>query len=70
MSHQANPDFWTRHHRPPIHIQKSADQNFALLKQDPRRPSLHLKKVGRHGSVRVGDHDRAVGVQSPRGILW
>lgn len=51
-------------------IRKLADQNFALLKTDPRHPSLHLKKVGRHWSVRVGDHYRAVGVRSPQGILW
>ncbi len=70
MSHQANPDFWKHYHGLPLSIQKLADQNFALLKTDPRHPSLHLKKVGRHWSVRVGDHYRAVGVQSPQGILW
>ena len=70
MSHHANPDFWRRYHRLPSHIQKLADQNFALLKRSPRHPSLHLKKVGRHWPVRVGDHYRAVGVQSPHGILW
>ena len=43
MSHHANPDFWKHYHRLPVHIQKLADQNFALLKEDPRHPSLHLK---------------------------
>ena len=70
MSHQANPDFWKYYHQLPAHIQKLADQNFALLKNDPRHPSLHLKKVGRHRSVRVGNHYRAVGVESTQGILW
>ncbi len=70
MSYHANPDFWRCYHRLPAHIQKLADQNFALLKRSPRHPSLHLKKVERHWSVRVGNHYRAVGVQSPEGILW
>ena len=70
MSHHANPDFWRHYYRLPVHIQQLADQNFPLLKSDPRHPSLHLKKVVRHWSVRVGEHYRAVGVESPQGILW
>ena len=70
MSHQANPDFWERYHRLSDPVQKLADRCFALLKRDPRHPSLRLKKVGRHWSVRVGDHYRAVGVHSSQGILW
>jgi hypothetical protein len=49
---------------------KLADNNFILLKRNPRHPSLHLKKVGRFWSVRVGDHYRAIGVQSSDGIVW
>jgi hypothetical protein len=41
-----------------------------LLKNDPRHPSLHLKKVGRFSSVRVGLHYRAVAVEVPGGLLW
>ena len=70
MSHQANPDFWKFYGKLPAHIQKLADHNFALLRSNPRHPSLHFKKVGRHWSVRVGDHYRAVGVEFSQGILW
>ena len=70
MSHHAHPDFWSQYHRLPRHIRDLADHNFDLLKSDPRHPSLHLKKVGRHWSVRIGIHYRAVGVESPQGILW
>jgi hypothetical protein len=42
MSHHANPDLWKHYYRLPVHIQKLADQGFAL-KEDPRHPSLHLK---------------------------
>lgn len=52
MSHQANPDFWKFYHRFPVHIQQLADQNFALLKQDARHPSLRLKKIGRKFTCR------------------
>jgi hypothetical protein len=48
MSHQASPEFWKRYQRFPEHVRTLADQNFALLKNDPRHPSLHLKKIGRH----------------------
>lgn len=44
MSHQANPDFWKFYHQLPTHIQKLADQNFALLKNDPRYPLCTSKK--------------------------
>jgi hypothetical protein len=40
------------------------------LKQDPRHPSLHFKKVGRFWSVRVGGHHRALGVEASDGLLW
>ena len=70
MSHHANPDFWACYRRLPAEVQELADENLALLKRNPRHPSLHLKKVGGHWSVRVGAHYRAVGVESPQGILW
>ncbi|TFH15593.1 MAG: hypothetical protein E4H02_07565 [Lentisphaerales bacterium] len=70
MSHHANPRFWKSYGCLPKNIQKLADSSFSLLKADSRHPSLHLKKVGRYWSVRVGDHYRAMGVQSPDGIVW
>ncbi len=70
MNHLAHPRFWDRYHKLPEHVRSLADQNFDLLKVNPRHPSLHLKKVGRHWSVRVGIHYRALGVDYPEGILW
>jgi hypothetical protein len=43
---------------------------YALLKTDPRHPSLHLKRVGRFWSVRVGTGHRALGVEALDGIVW
>lgn len=47
-----------------------ADKNFALLKDDPKHPSLRLKKVGRFWSVRVGLAHRALAAEIEGGLLW
>jgi hypothetical protein len=70
LKHFASPDFWTLCRSLPQSIQDLADRSYALLKNDPRHPSLHLKKVGRYWSVRVGLHYRAVAVEVPDGLLW
>lgn len=52
-------------------MQQLADGCFDLLKADPRHPSLHLKKVGRYWSGRVGRQYRALAVEVPGGgLLW
>jgi mRNA-degrading endonuclease RelE of RelBE toxin-antitoxin system len=70
VNHHANPNFWKYYHDLPGRIQELADKNFKLLKKNPRHPSLHLKKVGRFWSVRVGNKYRSLGVDSPDGIIW
>jgi hypothetical protein len=40
------------------------------LKENPRHPSLHLKKVSRFWSIRVGIHYRSIGIEPPEGIIW
>jgi hypothetical protein len=40
-----------------------------LLKENPRHPSLHLKKVGRFWSARVGSRYRALAVEVDAGLL-
>ena len=54
----------------PVSVRGLADRAFALLKRDPRHPSLHFKKVGRFWSARVGLHYRAIGVEVLDGVLW
>jgi hypothetical protein len=54
----------------PQDVQKLADQAYALLKQDPRHPSLRFKKVGRFWSARVGAHYRALAVEDESGFVW
>lgn len=51
-------------------IQEVADKNFELLKENANHPSLHLKKVGRFWSVRVGIKYRALAVEMDEGLIW
>jgi hypothetical protein len=37
---------------------------------DPHHPSLHLKKMGRFWSVRVGLHYRALAVETESDRVW
>jgi mRNA-degrading endonuclease RelE of RelBE toxin-antitoxin system len=70
MRHFTSPSFWECYDRLPSSIQELADKNFALLKANPRHPSLHTKKVGRYWSVRVGTKYRALAVEIEEGLLW
>lgn len=47
-----------------------ADKNFDLLKENPRHPSLHFKRVGDVWSVRVGIDYRALALPSADGFDW
>jgi hypothetical protein len=62
MRHFASPAFWDAYLRLPDRVRDLADKNYALLKSNPKHPSLHFKKIGRYWSVRVGIHHRALGV--------
>ena len=70
MRHFASPAFGERYEELPGSVQELADKNYEILKADPRHPSLHLKKVGKYWSVRVGRKHRALGVDVEEGILW
>ncbi|MEK7250318.1 MAG: hypothetical protein AAB209_07855 [Bacteroidota bacterium] len=70
MNHYADRDFWRSYYRLPVSTQELADKSFALLKSNPRHPSLQFKKVGHYWSARVGSDYRAVAVQVSDGFLW
>jgi hypothetical protein len=70
MRHFASPLFWETYGVLPQSIQDLADKNFKLLKENSNHPSLHLKKVGKYWSVRVGRKYRAVAVEMQAGLLW
>jgi hypothetical protein len=70
VKHLATPEFWFHYRGLPTEIQSLADKSFELLKSDPRHPSLHLKKVGRFWSVRVGLRHRALAKEREEGLVW
>lgn len=70
MKHFTTPEFWELYNQLPEQIRNPADKNYALLKEDPRHPSLHFKKIESFWSVRVGAHYRALGIDHEDGVLW
>jgi hypothetical protein len=70
LIHHASPRFWASYRVLPEAVRDLADKSFALLKADPRHPSLRLKKVGEFWSARIGLHHRAIAVEGPEGLVW
>jgi hypothetical protein len=54
----------------PETVQRLAQSNFQLLKENPRHPSLHFKKIGQIWSVRVGLAHRALAVEDGNDHIW
>ena len=70
MTHFTVPSFWEKYDKLPVQIQKIADKDFELLKENPKHPSLHLKKVNYYWSVRIGKRYRALAIEIDDGLLW
>ncbi len=70
MRHRSSPRFWSFYDDLPEPIQRLANENFELLKTNPRHPSLQFKKAGRFWSARVGIHYRAIAVQEDSDFVW
>jgi hypothetical protein len=62
--------FWQRYWSLPKDVQALADKCFQLLKDNPRHPSLQLKKVGTFWSARVGLAHRALAVEDGEDRIW
>lgn len=70
MRHFASRAFWEAYDNLPEQVRALADKNYALLKTNPRHPSLQFKKVGRFWSVRVGLRYRALAVEAEDDLVW
>ncbi len=70
MRHFASPAFWEAYGKLPESVRALADKNYALLKENPRHPSLQFKKVGRLWSVRVGLQYRALAAEVGDDLVW
>ena len=71
FSHRATHGFWKLYDQLPDSIQKTADENFLLLKSNPKHPSLHFKHIKDEiWSVRVGMQFRALALEEGDGFTW
>jgi len=68
--HRTTTLFWQRYQSLSSTIQDRANKCFALLKNNPRHPSLHFKKVGKFWSVRIDINHRALAVQNKDDFIW
>ena len=70
LNHFASPQFWFHYRQLSPELRELADKNFKFLKENPRHPSLRLKKVGDFWSVRVGRGYRALARDRAEGLVW
>ncbi len=68
--YRTTEQFWQRYRRLPDDVRALADKSFLLLKENPRHPSLKLKKVGSFWSARVGLAHRALAVEDGNDRIW
>ncbi|MGM0540334.1 MAG: hypothetical protein ACQERT_14185 [Thermodesulfobacteriota bacterium] len=70
MIHRTTTRFWTCYWSLKPSIRELADKSFSLLRENPRHPSLHFKKVGKLWSVRIGSGYRALAVPDGTDFIW
>lgn len=70
VRYRATPNFWRHFDRLPADVQRLARACYALMKQNPRHPSVHLKKVGRFWSARIGLYHRALAIEQDQDLIW
>jgi len=68
--HKITTRFWRYFYTLPKSVQETAHKNYQLLKDDPKHPSLHFKKIGKLWSVRVGIDHRALAMEDEDGFIW
>ena len=62
--------FWQHYDSLPPEIQRQASKQYALFKENPFHPSLHLKQVGPYWSVRVSGSYRALAIRRADCFQW
>jgi hypothetical protein len=72
MQHVASRTFWSLYDALPESVRDQADRNFALLKENPRHPSLRFKKIEGTDvwSARVGSQYRALAREVGDEMRW
>ena len=71
MNNLTTPRYWRHYHALPPEIQKVADKNFQLFKENPNHPSLRFeRKKPELWSVRIGSGYRALARQLGENLIW
>ena len=68
--HRATGRYWRCYRRLPGEVRKRADRAFALLRENPRHPSLRFKPIGAFWSVRIDMAHRAIAVPDGDDYIW
>ena len=69
--YKTSKDFWDCYHNLSPELQQRANKSFALLKQDPKHPSLSFKKVGKEiWSARISRDYRALARKEEGVFVW
>ena len=66
----ASERFWQLYSDLPVEVQRLADKQYELFRQDPFHPSLHLKQVGDACTMRIGRSYRAIGYREGDTFRW
>ena len=70
-NHVVHDDFWEAYNKlPPKLVQKSTLRKIELLLENPRHPSLYLKKVGGLWSARISKQYRILAREEEGTLVW
>jgi hypothetical protein len=70
VKHLTHPTFWKHFDQLRPEVQEAANKNFALLKADPKHPSLKFKRIKKYWSVRVNIDHRALAIEAEDCYVW
>ena len=68
--YKTNQEFWEHYRNLPRVVQELANNKFEFLKQNPRHPSLNLKKVGTLWAARINRNYRALAREENGTLVW
>ena len=73
MKSHATRRFWKLYQELPADVQRLAFKNYQLWRTNPSHPSLGFRRLHNKNNivtVRIGDHDRALGELESNAVRW
>jgi hypothetical protein len=68
--HRTTDNFWRCYHALPQEVRGRADKAFELLRNNPKHPSLHFKKIGTFWSARIDLTHRVLAIEDSDDFIW